>query len=362
MTTDWWRWLAASTGLAIAYPSVAAAQPDDLAQWDLICYCSTTVSTPHFAVRTDSNGRILYHARRGATRAELERELGTRVSLSQLELLRAWRLVKRQGDVYTTTIPILGPDKIGRLRADMRRIASDLAPAIEPDILAIAAALNRRKLGRHLYAVVFSYVIDGLTWDQLGSDGAVPDLQSTAERPFWDGTFWAVFPKRESAPGTNSTSGDSVRLLMTWTDRVLPGLKPLQSAPDLRRALHRIGAGDCRDLLVEDASHASWPLGAPDGSCAVPVIHANPTDSVHAAGTRIAAMLARAVLARDERQVIGGDVTAQQAHLIETHELIWELLDALTSRGIVEAPLVLQRDGPSPTPNVLLPLLVIAIE
>jgi hypothetical protein len=41
---------------------------------------------------------------------------------------------------------------------------------------------------------------------------------------------------------------------------------------------------------------------------------------------------------------------------------LWELLDVLTSRGIVEAPPVLRSDGSSPTPNLLLPLLVVAIE
>jgi hypothetical protein len=57
-----------------------------------------------------------------------------------------------------------------------------------------------------------------------------------------------------------------------------------------------------------------------------------------------------------------GRCQAQQAHLIETHELIWELLDVLTSRGTVETPPALRSDGSSPTPNLLLPLLVVAIE
>ena len=303
--------------LAGAAASVARAQPDDLARWDLICYCSATVNTPHFAVFADSNGRILYYAQTGATRAVLERATGTRVTVSQLEFLRAWRLLSREGDVYTTSIPVLGPEAIGRLRVDMRRLAERLVPGIVPDLHVVTEELDRRKLHAHLYAVVFSLVLDGLTWDALDSARAVPEIAITAEHPFWDGVFWAVYPKRDAAPGTNSGRVDSLQLLMTWTERVLDPLASLRKTLDL-------------------------------SSAPIPVIHKNQSDSIFVAGMRIAGRIAAAVVAYD---------TAQRAHVIDTHELIWEILDALVARGLLQQPAVL-RAGPT-TPEHLLPLLVL---
>src|ERR1019366_7086175 len=100
------------------------------------------------------------------------------------------------------------------------------------DLQTITADLQRRNLSESLYSVMFSYVLDGLSWDQLSSRKAIPSMEVTADHPFWDGTFWAVYPKREAAPGTNSTGPHGITLLMTWTDPVLRELNALQEAPD----------------------------------------------------------------------------------------------------------------------------------
>ena len=230
---------------------------------------------------------------------------------------RSWRLLSLDGEVYTTSIPVLGPEQIGKLRAEMRRVANGLVPVVVPDVQAIAAELDRRKLHDHLYAVVFSFVLDGLTWDALDSAHAVADVAITADHPFWDGVFWAVYPKRESTPGTNSARADSLRLLMTWTERVLQPIASLRASLDLHHAR-------------------------------IPVIHKRASDSIYTAGKRIADRIAAAIVRYD---------TAQRAHVIDTHELIWEMLDALTARGVVQQPAVL-RTGPTP-PEALLPLLIL---
>jgi hypothetical protein len=371
MTLSFWRAFIALFASLTFYPlfttgqsfhSESATAPPDLSKWDLICYCVTSVNTPHFAVRADTNGQILYYAQDGATKAQLEQAMGAPVLSSQLGLLRDWRLLKRDGDVYTASIPVLGPEKIGRLRQEMGDLASRIAPEVRPDIEKIASELKRRNLSDHLYAVLFSYVLDGLTWDHLQSSKAVlalSDLQITAEHPFWEGTFWALYPKRDTAPGTNSTGPEGITLLMTWTEPVLKQLGALQNAPTLASVLQRAATGDCRHLSVEDTSHNTWNLDLPDGSCAVPVIHDEASDPVYAAGTRIAERIANAVLDYNAQSLIGG-VTAQQAHLIETHELILELLDAFVRQKLVEQPAVL-RTG-ADTRGALLPVLVVSVQ
>jgi hypothetical protein len=141
--------------------------PADISKWDLICFCITSVNTPHFAVRADTNGQILYHAQGGATKAQLQQAMGGSILDSQLGFLRDWRLLNRNGDVYTTNISVLGPEKIGQLRSQMKNLARGIALEIEPSVREITSEPRQRRLSDHLYSVLFSYVYDGLTWDQL---------------------------------------------------------------------------------------------------------------------------------------------------------------------------------------------------
>jgi hypothetical protein len=104
--------LSASCCVAQASPGKVESLPNDLSQWDLICFCVTSVNTPHFAVRADTNGRILYLAQNPITKAQLQQDLGVPVLESQLALLSDWRLLKHDGETYVTNIPILGPEKI----------------------------------------------------------------------------------------------------------------------------------------------------------------------------------------------------------------------------------------------------------
>lgn len=364
-----WRGLSSLACLIVFFPPLflaqgsqqaASAAPADLSKWDLICFCTTSVNTPHFAVRADTNGQILYYAQSGATKAQIQQAIGQPVLTSQLVLLQDWRLLRRSGEVYTTSIPVLGPEKIGQLREQMRNLASNIAPAIRPDVEQIVSDLKQRNLSDHLYSVLFSYVLDGLTWNQLSEIKAVPEMQITASHPFWDGTFWALYPSRSAQPGTNSNDNGGITLLMTWTDPVESQLNTLQGTPSLMPVLQRAAHGDCQHLSIEDVAHNQWDLGRPDGSCALPVIHENANDPVYVAGVRIAKQIASAVQASNFQTLIGGGVTQQQAHLIEGHELMWEVLDALVEQGIVRQPSVL-RTGTT-DPAMLLPLLVVTVQ
>lgn len=166
--------LAAQQGLSSA--------PADISKWDLICFCITSVNTPHFAVRSDTNGRILYYAQNGATRAQLQEAMGEPVLGSQLGLPQDWRLLKHDGDVYITNIPVLGPERVGELREQMKKLAERIAPETHPEVEEIAAELRRRRLSDHLYSVLFSYVLDGLTWDELAGSKAIPEMHITADQ------------------------------------------------------------------------------------------------------------------------------------------------------------------------------------
>jgi hypothetical protein len=241
----------------------------------------------------------------------------------------------------------------------MQVVASEITTHISPELQTIAKELERRNLAESIYSVLFSYVLDGLTWDQLRARKAIPTMEVTAQHPFWDGTFWATYPKRDGAPGTNSTGEDGITFLMTWTNAVLKQVVALENAPDLTATVAKAANGDCRGLQVEDKLHGRWELGRSDGSCRIPVVREDADDPMYTAGERIADKLVTAVLDKDVRSLLA-PATAEQAHLIEAHELMWEVLDALIAKGVVRQPAVL-RSG-SADPGMLLPLVVVTVQ
>ncbi|GGZ44964.1 hypothetical protein GCM10011273_34630 [Asticcacaulis endophyticus] len=107
-----------AVGLASAVGQLHAqslAPPEDLTQWDLHCFCINAVRTPHRIIKMDDNGRLLFLAREGISIAAL-RQRGTRVTDSQINLLETFNMLRREGDVVTTAIPVLGPAQMAPLR------------------------------------------------------------------------------------------------------------------------------------------------------------------------------------------------------------------------------------------------------
>ncbi|OQO92309.1 hypothetical protein B1813_08805 [Saccharomonospora piscinae] len=340
---------------------VAVDPPDDLAHWGLHCFCLGARSTPHRVVRMDDNGRVLYYARTGTTRAELC-EHGIRPTDSALALLRAYGLVTVDGDRISTAFPILGPEAMGTLRGRTAELAESLVPRILTDLDAITAALSLRGWARCAYGVVFGYVVDGLLWDRLRQAGALPSTELSVERPFWNGAFWAMHPPRTGVAGTNEVAQPGAAMTMVWTDATLRNLTSLGRSPALPAALHAVARGDTPvgQLVTEDGHE--WHLVDEDGAPTVPIIHRSASDPVHSNGLRIAQTIGDAVVGRSSdiapRLVVehGPGV----ALLVVAHELIWDVMAALVEAGALRRPEVM--DDPRATPDALTAQLLVHVD
>lgn len=295
--------------------------PDDLAKWGLHCFCLGARSTPHHVVKMDDNGRLLFRARLGVSRAELRRQ-GIDPLESQIALLRAYHLLAIEGDRLVTTFPVLGSRETAELRARMGVLVSAIAPEIATDVSAFADVLVGRGLAHCAYAVLFGYVIDGLVWDVLRSGGLLPAGELSVERPYWNGAFWAVYPPRDGAMGTNEIKEPGAGLTMVWTDPTVRAVNRLAETPGLRPALRAAGRDEA---LVADGGSV-WSLDG--GRATIPIVRRREADPVHAIGSRIAAKIVSALL----RDIPEGDV------VVVAHELIWNLMDALETAGIVRRP------------------------
>jgi hypothetical protein len=312
-----------------AYAQKAEAPPD-LAMWGLHCFCITARHTPHAAVKADNNGRILWHARNGASAEDL-RAAGALATESQILLMRTYGLLTEDRGRFTTAFPILGPDIMLPLRTRLRGLADRLAPKIAPEAKTIAFLLARAGDGGHSYAVVFGYALDGLLWDELRNRNALPDTTLDLDHPLWRGAFWAIYPERSGAPGTNEVALNGSTLVAVWTDRNVTALNDqLASAK---------GSPATVDLAT-----GTTPVGR------LPVVRNTPDDPIHAAAQRIAVITATALLDTSEGRGLLDSIplaTRSQAVVILAHELIWDIADTLVGAGSIVRPEALDADRPS---------------
>jgi hypothetical protein len=345
---------ASAVSLALAADAQVVVAQATLADWDLICFCNSRVSTPHVVVRMDVNGAILYAARNGITHEQLTRA-GVPATSTAIQLLRDWGLLTQRGDTLRTAFPVLGGDRMTALRRDLRVAANAMLPRLRPSVDTITAALAARGTPESAYAVLFSYVLDHLVWDEFGDAADVP-AQIDVEHPFWNGAFWAVSPKRMNAPGTNSYRADSTSILVTWTDSTLELLRPLQSrasVTSLARALRSTTARDIPESL------RPYALFRRDGSPAFAVVRTGEDDALTRASRSLATQVADGVRVWLRGVDIGERLDArdpQLALLVTYHEFMWELLGALEASGAVTKPAILRA---SPRAELVAPLITL---
>lgn len=331
-----WRFILVAAGLLGMMQ--AQTTPQNLVEWDLICFCTTTRSTPHRVVRADNNGQILFAARNGITREQLK-AAGTSFTESQIELLEDWRLLGHDGKTLTTAIPVLGPEETQQLRNALRPRARALGSQLAPEVKRLIAALDQQGYANNAFSAVFSYLLDGIVWDRFEERHALPTMEVTAEKPFWDGTFWAMYPIRKG-PGTNSVSHERWTLLATWTESVLTATQPLLSD----RVVAQLASSG---VVTDEATrHDLAGLGvlSADGKPRVPVIHERESDPVYSIALPISRKIGDAMMdgeAGVDLKALTHSRDDGHALLIAYHEFMWELLSYFEDSGLIKEPAAL---------------------
>jgi hypothetical protein len=301
--------------------------PPDLARWGLHCFCITARHTPHAIIKADDNGQILWLARNGVSMEDL-RAAGIPITESQKLLLRTYGLITVNGDTLTTAFPILGPGIMVPLRTRLRSFAGRLTPEVADDVSKIELELNRRGYREHSYAVVFGYALDGLLWDELRNRGMLPDTTLDLDHPDWRGAFWAIYPERSGAPGTNEVALNGSTLVTVWTDRTSTALNE-QLASIKSRAVSASSMADVGNL---------------------PLLRDKPDDPIHTAAQHIATLTATALLNTSEGSALLASIphaSRSQAVVVLAHELIWAVAEKLVESGYIVPPAALSAERPT---------------
>lgn len=321
--------------------------PQTLAKWDLICFCSARFFTPQPIVEMGNNGEILYQARSGITRANLKRK-GIPFSERQLKVLDACGLLD-SGPILRTSIPVLGPSEIQNIRFELNKQAQSNGPILKKKVQKLVEELNHQGFSDNSYSIIFSYLLDGLVWDHLEKQGLMPKNETTTDKPFWDGTFYAVYPIRTGKPGTNTTSDHSWSISLTWTDSVLKASASSGFSKSTKSLLSEIvtnGSVKNPVLIHELQTHG---LINPSGHLIVPIIHEKNDDPIYAPAIAISQEIAdemvKIVKIPKFRQLLKTTNSAN-ALVITYHEYLWELLAYLESEGVINKPPALRVDEP----------------
>lgn len=317
------------------------APPPPFREYDVHQYIMSTANGPSSILGLDSNGDIVLAARGGITRAGL-RALGTPFSESQIALLTTYRLLEEKDDTLRTVFPILGPDETRQLRQRTLAVAPALARRLEPQVRDLQKELRRIGREKNAYSIIFSYVLDGLVWDEFAKRRMVRHREITAEAPLWSGEVWAVHPPRSFSPGTNSISEKGISLKVTWTKAAIPQMLPfVADFPTLERMFD-----DYRSMGVVKDKHAREVFGPFDlfddsGRFTIPVIDEGRSNRLYRAARAIAA-----AVAVDVSELLGPEELVQAFHLrdneqalvIAYHELMWDVMDQLEELGLAEKP------------------------
>jgi len=95
-----------------------------------------------------------------------------------------------------------------------------------PDVRHLTAELKLAGRQKDAYTIIFSYVLDGMVWDEFEARGILDERTLTAEIPLWSGEIWALYPPRPFNSGTNSISEGGVALNVSWTEDAIRTMLP----------------------------------------------------------------------------------------------------------------------------------------
>lgn len=292
--------------------------PHDLSHWSLHCYCPGARQTPHALVRRGANGRLLFLVADWIGPEDWGGQ-GLCPSEDQLRDLERFRLIERRADRIRRIFPVLGPDAIGPARARMDAAAQRLLDEIEGHLAAIRQMLHDRAMADAFHAVILGRVFDGLLWPALKGRTNLPDTTPKRMAPDWRGLFWAVWPPRSGAIGTNELARGAARLVMVWSDRTIAVLNQIREKPWGAELLAFV-AGD-GSAPPPDAVIAGLITVA--GQPRFPLFGSDRDRDLTQATDRLAAEIAESVI--DQPAILAAlpGLTQAQSDVILVHELIW---------------------------------------
>ena len=321
-------------------------------QYEMTCYCSAR-ETPHSIVAYDNNLQLIIAFKNGLSKKGLD-SLKIPYTNSQLKLLRIYKLIRMENNKYYSTIPVLDTIQTANLRIQSKIIADKISPVIEKDLKNLVAYLNSVQNSRNTFSVVFSYVLDGLTWHSFSEKEIIKPFNDNNLSP-WNGYFWMLAPKRKETFGTNSQSDSTLTFSITHG----PANNILESfyyEDDLlQKMLQNIREyGKVSDQGVI-STFSKFNIVDEQGKVLVPIIIENGQNELFRLSLAIAVKISDYIIANAPLTEIKNEynlIDEEQTVIILYHEILWDLLDNIEAKGIIDKPLIFKNPEKATTKDI----------
>ena len=291
------------------------------------------------------NNPILNACLTGAKYRTLE-GLGFKDLPHQLERLHEGKIIEQNDGRYYLAFPVVMGQTRASLQKLVEKVALQLLPASEKIMQEITPHLEGRE--EMLYHVLWSVIMDG----QAAWNTAKTELSQSAETgdTTIENIAWLVYPRHLYRCGTNGYGDSDVQILITHSPNTpLPNVVHRTLNKYKNELIHSLATN--RPIENREAKKALVEYGFVDdqGTVQIYFIHLGSIDSeVIQEFGRLGYEFGHEVMAHlDIQEVI--DILAVspgKALVIAYHELCYEVLKQLASRGTLDVPdIVLKSDA-----------------
>ena len=300
--------------------------------FDTSAFCSYSNFHPSQYL-TDNNWDILCAFVHPGTVAKLD-SLGIPYCKSQLRLLEVGDLLSSNNGVYATSMNIFGKSETAAIRKESKEFADSIFLSIEPEITQLISDFVKAGYAKQTYSLVFSYLLDNYILD----DKRLASPISCEDHGTWSGSYWAMY---ESRPHDKIGTNGYGPVKQNWTDNLgywLSSGKLLSFAQEVRKTQGcRIENKDVIDAI------AGWGLTDEKGNILIPVLHRNSNDNIDYLCRSITDKLSDAVKRYCSAWHTGHNIHSERVgQIIFYHEVMWDLLDILESKGMITMPAILK--------------------
>ena len=326
------------------------------AQWEASEVVTSYVSgtSPTLILGFDNNLEICLALQEPTNKSDL-RDSGISYTDSQLVLLQLWHLVEQANSgELRCTVPVIAPPISGNIETLAGIVADKVMEAVGGDIETYLDTVNEAGWPEGRYALLGSFVLDGLVWKALEHVGAIENADPSTiptGSEYWSGVTWITLPPQSVKLGTNSHYTDDGTLYTVWTPSVLGSQEVLQQH-GLREELIAIGVG--RVMASKEHSRRLDDLELiNDGKLAVPVILAE--SDLCMMGGRLATRIGRALTAAEGMQEIAQliDVSNETIAMIMAYHWVYPaILSRLEARGLRRPPVLTGESGANLSPTL----------
>ena len=300
--------------------------------FDTSAFCSYQTFHPSEYL-TDNNWDILCAFVEPGRTHKLD-SLGLPYNKSQLRLLEVGGLISSDNGVYSTKMPIFGRKETQTIRQQSKVFADSIFPIIESEIKQLITDFEKAGYAKQTYSLIFSYLLDTYIWD----DEKLPSQDNCEDHGTWSGAYWAMYePRSHVKIGTNGFGP----VHQNWTNELGYWLKTsslLAFAKEVNKT---------KGLAIENKELINaidgWGLTDKNGNILIPIMHVGNNDNIDILCNSITKQLSEAVKSYCHTWSAEHNISSEKmGQIIFYHEVMWDLLDILESKGMITMPPILQ--------------------